>query len=102
MCLRPVLFVAVGFGRCLGWHSIGGFLCVFEASSICSSGIWPLLRKSLYIVCFLCLRPVLFVAVGFGRCLGRHSIEFVFLCLRPVLFVAVGFGRFLGRHSMGG
>ena len=71
--MRPVLFVAVGFGRCLGRHSIGVF-CVFEASSI--------------------------LAVGFGRCLGRHSIGFFFVCLRPVLFVAVGFGCCLGRHSI--
>ena len=48
---------------------------MFEASSICSSGIRPLLRKTLYRGFFVCLGPVLFVAVGFGRCLGRHSIE---------------------------
>ena len=74
VCLKPVLFVAVGFGRCLGRHSIE-FFCVFQASSICSSGIHPLLRKTLYRGFFcVCLRPVLFVAVEFGRCLRRHSI----------------------------
>ena len=73
---------------------------VFEARSICSSWIQPLLRKRLYRG-FLRLRPFLFVAVGFSRCLGRHSIEFVFLrCLRPVLFVTVGLSRCLGRHSI--